>query len=203
MSSIVSPDNTTSLQEVINPDGGFDVVGQQNEANLIEIRGDAPVGIVGGKEGDVVTTGAGDAAVFTGDGDDIINGGSGDDILRGGEGNDNIKGFVGDDFISGGEGDDVIRGGFGSDTLKGDAGDDIFEFAASEFEDGSLDEIKDFKAEGDADMIKIFDGTGEIGSVEYNDQTGIVSINGTEAIDIGSGQDITIDENDQGTWELF
>ena len=202
MSSIVSPENTTLVQEANNPAGGLDVVGQLNQENKIEIRGDAPVGIVGGNLMDTITTGAGDAVVFAGDGDDIINGGSGDDILRGGNGNDNIKGFVGDDFISGGEGDDVIRGGFGSDVLNGDAGDDVFEFAISELGTG-VDQIEDFKADGDADMIKIFDGTGEIGSVEYNDQTGIVSINGTEAIDIGEDQDITIQENNQGTWELF
>lgn len=231
MSSIVSPENTDSLLESQSPDGGLDVIGQQNEENLIEIKGDAPVGIIGGALKDTVTTGAGDADVFTGDGNDIIFGGNGDDILRGGDGDDQIRGGLGADVLLGGAGNDTLRGGLPAideegnllpildgdgnpildedgnqlvgDTLNGGTGNDVFEFSVSEFDPRVVDTIEDFKANGDADMIKIFDQPGEILNVEYDAGTGIVSINDIESIDIGEGQDVTIQENDQGTWELF
>ncbi|MDJ0595782.1 MAG: calcium-binding protein [Pleurocapsa sp. MO_226.B13] len=214
MSHIVSPDNTESLLETPTADGGLHVVAQQDEENIIEIKGDAEVGIVGGKLADTITTGAGDAAVFTGDGEDVITGGTGDDIFRGGEGDDVIRGGLGADIIIGGAGNDILRGGRGGvdadgnpmgDILKGGSGDDIFEFAASEFEDGSMDEIVDFKADGFADTIKIFGvGSTEEGAVTYDADTGMVSINGQEAIDIGMNQDVEFKTNeDNDTWELF
>lgn len=211
MSTIVSPENTDSLLESTNPDGGLDVIGQQHEENIIEIRGDNPVGIIGGKLNDTITTGKGDALIFTGKGDDIINGGAGDDIFRGGKGNDAIKGFAGADFLSGGSGDDVLRGGFGGldendhpigDTLKGGTGNDIFEFAASEFETG-VDKIVDFKKGNFHDVIKIF-GVGEEGSVSYNPETGLVHVNEETAIDIGKNLDVNVAKSeDNDTWELF
>lgn len=212
MSSIVSEDNTPSLLETTSPDGGLEVVAQQDEENIIEIKGDAEVGIIGGDLADTITTGAGDASVFTGDGADMITGGTGDDIIRGGEGDDIIRGGLGADIILGGAGDDVLRSGFGGmdedgnpigDTIKGGSGDDIFEFAISEFEDGSMDKITDFKAGMDADTIKIY-GVGEDGTVTYDPTSGMVSINGQEAIDIGEGQDVGFKTNeDNDTWELF
>jgi|GEM_PF-1974821 len=214
MSSIVSPDNTDFLTQVESADGGLDVVGQQDEENIIEIRGDAPVGIVGGELGDRIVTGKGDAIVFTGDGDDSIFGGAGNDVLRGGDGDDVIYGYVGADIIIGGEGNDTIRGGFGGvdedgnplgDTLKGGTGEDIFQFAASEFdEDSAVDKIVDFQADGFEDKIKIF-GVGEEGSVNYNPETGLVEVNGQGVIDIGKNLD-GIDAKkmeDNDTWELF
>lgn len=231
MSSIVSPENTTLLQEAFSPDGGLDVVGQLNQENEIKITGDAPAGIIGGALKDTVTTGAGDADVFTGDGNDIIFGGNGDDILRGGDGDDQIRGGLGADFLSGGSGDDTLRGGLPAidqdgnllpildgddnpildedgnqlvgDTLNGGSGNDVFEFTVSEFESGIVDTIEDFKADGDADMIKIF-GTGAAdASVTYDANTGVVSINGEEAIKVGEGLDITVEQNENDNWELF
>ncbi len=202
MSSIISPDNTALAQESFNPDGGLNVVGFQDQENIIEIKGDAPVGIIGGNLADTITTGAGDAQVFAGAGDDIITGGNGNDILRGGNGNDFIKGGLGDDFLSGGAGDDTLRGGLGSDTLKGGTGNDVFEFGVKEFADGSMDKIVDFKADGFADKIKIFGASDA--AVVYDATSGMITIDGKDAIEIGKDLDIepgTTNEN--GTWELF
>ncbi|MCC0175416.1 hypothetical protein I4641_00275 [Waterburya agarophytonicola K14] len=211
MSTIVSPENTDFLQETPNADGGINVVGQQGEENIIEIKGDAKVGINGGSMMDMITTGAGDAKVFAGGGDDVITGGAGDDTFRGGIGDDIIKGGVGADFIAGGAGNDVLIGGFGGfdddgnpvgDTLRGGTGDDIFQFVAAELGTG-VDTIVDFKDDGFADTIKIF-GLGATDSVDYNTENGIVSVNGQEAIDIGGGQDVTIEFNaDKDSWELL
>lgn len=212
MSSMVSENSTDFATEVMTPNGGLDVTGQLDEENIIQIRGDAKIGIVGGNLSDVVTTGAGDAIIFAGDGDDIVIGGIGNDIIRGGNGDDVLRGGPGADLLIGGEGNDIIRGGLGGvdedgnplgDTLKGGSGADIFEFSAKEFEDGAMDEIEDFKADEFADTIKIF-GVGADGSVIYNPETGIVSVNGQEAINIGTGKDVNSNINeDNGTWELF
>ena len=202
MSSIVSEDNTALLQESFNPDGGMQVVGQQDAENFIEIKGDASVGIIGGGLADTIITGAGDAIVFTGSGDDIIMSGNGNDILRGGDGKDFIKGGLGDDFLIGGAGDDTLRGGLGSDTLKGGDGNDVFEFAVNEFADDSMDKIVDFKAGGFADKIKIFGASDA--DVVYDATTGMIAIDGKDAIEIGKDLDIEPGAtNENGTWELF
>ena len=212
MSSIVSGNSTDFATVVEGPNGALDVTGQLDEENIIEITGDAEVSIIGGNLSDVVNTGAGDAIIFTADGDDVIRGGIGDDIIRGGDGDDIIRGGPGADILIGGEGNDVLRGGLGGvdedgnpmgDTLKGGTGADIFEFSAKEFADGAMDEIVDFKADEFADTIKIF-GVGVDGSVTYDAETGMVSINGQEAINIGMGQDVKFNTNeDNGTYELF
>lgn len=206
MSTIISPDNTESLLETTTPDGGFAVVAQQDEENIITIKGDAPVSIIGGSKGDIITTGAGDANIFTGGGDDIINGGSADDIFRGGEGNDSIKGFVGDDILQGGEGNDTLNGGFGNDILKGGTGEDVFEFAVSEYEQGSKDRIVDFKANGFADQIKLF-GVADNSTITYDQTTGFIMMDDQQIIQIGKNRDVQVEapgEDDQkGTWELF
>lgn len=205
MSSIVSPDNTPVLEQVDSPDGGLAIVAQQDKPNVIEVKGDAPISILGGNLADVITTGAGDGTIFTGGGDDIINGGAGDDILRGGDGNDNIKGGLGNDVLLGGDGDDILSGGFGNDILKGGAGNDIFEFAFGEEsskDEGSIDRITDFKADG-LDKIKIF-GVADSSQISYDPETGFVSIDGKAAIDIG--KDLNLGpavKNDKDTWELF
>ena len=204
MSSIIAPESTAFSQQLTEADGGLQVVGEQSEANIIEIKGDAEIGIVGGNLADTITTGAGDATVFAGDGDDMIMGGIGNDILRGGEGNDTIKGGPGDDTILGGAGDDVIKGGIGSDLLKGGEGNDIFEFAARDFEGGEMDEIVDFEAGELADVIKIFGaGIGADTAVAYNPDTGMVSVDGQDIVDIGEGLDVEANLNENDNWELF
>ena len=202
MSSIVGSENSESLLETMGLDGGLEIVAQQDRENTIEVKGDAKVSIVGGSLMDTITTGAGNAIVFTGDGNDMITGGNGNDVLRGGEGDDIIRAGLGNDTVIGGEGNDVLRGGMGADVLKGGVGDDIFEFSASEFEDGVMDRIVDFQDDDFADSIKIF-GVGAEGSVSYDSATGMVSVNGNEGIDIGAGKDLNIEVNDRGTWELF
>ena len=223
MSSIIGSENTDSLLETTSEDGGLEIVGQQSENNIIEIKGDAEVAIVGGLLNDEITTGAGDATVYTGDGSDMIMGGNGSDIFRGGEGDDTIMGGLGNDTLLGGEGNDIIRSGMGemsttpeatlnrtdaseisvADVLKGGSGADIFEFSANEFGNGTIDQIVDFKDDDFADTIKIF-GVGVDGDVSYDDSTGIVSVNGDAAIDIGAGQDVSFKVNeDNGTWSLF
>ena len=209
MSNIVDANNTESLLETTSADGGLDVVGQQEEANVIEIRGDADVGIIGGQMDDVITTGAGDAAVFTGDGNDEIMGGTGGDIFRGGEGDDEIFGGIGADTLLGGEGDDILVSGRGGldddgnpigDVMKGGTGNDIFRFAADEIGTG-VDLITDFKDDGFDDTIRIF-GVGSDADITY--ENGVVSVDGQDLVDIGTGQDVTIEYNeDKDSWDLF
>ena len=206
MSSIIVDSDNGFLSEVMDADGGFEVTAQQGEENEITIVTAEPTDTakaLGGSLADSITVKVGKAIIFGGDGDDTIMGGAANDILRGGEGNDFIKGGFGDDTILGGEGDDVITGGFGSDELSGGSGADIFEFAVGGINSSDLDMITDFQDDGFADSIKIF-GVGTEGAVTYDSGTGIVSINGDAAIDIGAGKDIEIDVNeDTGTWNLF
>ncbi|MBE9044099.1 M10 family metallopeptidase C-terminal domain-containing protein [Pleurocapsales cyanobacterium LEGE 10410] len=209
MSSIVSIENPDLGFETTIVGSQLEIIGQQGEENIIEVKGDSPITIIGGALGDTVMDGAGDATIFTGDGNDMISGGNGDDILIGGEGEDTILGGLGADFISGGAGNDIIRSGLPGmdsngnpmgDTLRGGAGEDVFEFTADEFESGGIDEISDFEA--GVDKITIFGVSN--GSVNYNQDTGIISIKGEAAIDVGT--DLDIDESKKGdtdTWELF
>lgn len=223
MSSDFGDNNTDSLLETTSADGGLQVVAQQEEKNIIEVKGDAKIGIIGGSLEDEITTGAGDATVYTGDGNDMITGGNGNDVSRGGEGDDIVRGGLGNDTLIGGQGNDVIRGGlsgemptpeaatsiigeeemFIADVLKGGSGADIFEFSANEFGNGMIDQIVDFKDDDFADMIKIFN-VGSDGDVTYNDQTGIVEVNGSAAIDIGKNKEVDFKVNeDNDTWSLF
>ena len=229
MSNIIGDNNTESLLETTSASGGFQVIAQQEEENIIEIKGDGEVAIVGGSLKDEVTTGAGDAVIFAGGGDDVVNSGNGNDVIRGGVGDDVLFSGLGADVVIGGAGNDVIRGGlpatdadgnfiallnengemaagdepkFG-DLLKGGSGDDIFQFSADEFQNGVIDKIVDFKEDDFADTIKIF-GVGVDGEVSYDDETGIVSVNGNAAIDIGAGKEVKFDVNEEnGTWDLF
>jgi len=202
MSSVIAPESTGAYTADFIEGSGLVIQGSEGEENLIRVMGDADVELtLAGESADMVDLGAGDDQVFTGEGDDIIMSGNGNDILRGGEGDDMIYGELGDDTIIGGEGNDVIRGGLGSDLLKGSAGDDVFEFAATEFEGGEMDEIADFQAENFDDVIKIF-GSADT-TVAYDAETGIVSVDGTEAIQIAEGLDIEATQNENDTWELF
>lgn len=179
-----------------------------SEENIIKVKGSLPVSITGGKFDDKVTLDKGDGTVLGQDGNDLIEGGMGDDIISGGDGNDTLMGGVGADFIFGGEGNDVINSGLPAadadehsvgDVLKGGAGNDIFEFTAEEFESGAMDQIVDFR--DGKDSIKI---TGVSNRVTYNSNTGIVSIDGDDAIDIGKGlDDIEPTKQDDGSWEIF
>ena len=211
MSSIVTLGTPGSAFDSTISGVNLDVIAPQGQENIITVKGDSPITITGGALNDTITTGAGDATINAGKGDDLVKGGIGDDTIQGMEGQDTIYGGIGADLILGGAGDDVIRGGLPGqgangepmgDTLQGGAGDDIFEFAKGEFSSGAVDKILDFQADGFADLIKIV-GVGD-GNVSYNPETGIVSIDGKEAIDIGTDLDLDISKKeDTGTWELF
>lgn len=218
MSFIISENTTDSVVENFSEAGGL-VLQPANaeEPLIIEVKGDAEAEITGGQLGDLITTGAGDAIIFSAEGDDEVLGGIGNDIIRGGDDDDIIKGGLGADLLIGGAGDDILNGGLGGedaegnplgDTLKGGTGNDIFQFAVGpdgEFKDGEIDEIVDFKADGFADTIKLFGlGSTNPEAVTYDPETGMISINGQEAIDIGTDQEVSFKVSEDGdTWELF
>ena len=211
MSSIVTLGTPGSAFDSTIIGENLDVIAPQGQENIITVEGDSPISIVGGALNDTITAGAGDANILAGKGDDLVNGGIGNDTIQGGDGNDTLNGGIGADLILGGAGNDLIRGGLPGmgadgepmgDTLQGGAGEDIFEFAQSEFESGAVDEILDFQADGFADLIRIV-GVGD-GNVSYNPETGIISIDGKEAIDVGTDLDLDISRKEgTDTWELF
>ncbi|MGK7948446.1 MAG: calcium-binding protein [Xenococcaceae cyanobacterium] len=172
MSSILLEGSSDPLFEVQDADGGLRIVGQTEESNLFVIGGAGSDVVSGGSEGDIIETGMGD---------DIAFGQSGDDFLDGGEG---------DDVLVGGQGDDVIIGGAGSDTIIGGEGTDVFEFFAEDFAEGDLDIVKGF-----ADDVIAIKG---VQSVEYDSTTGMVSVDGEEAIKLDEGTDVSITETDDG-----
>ncbi|MEM7593605.1 MAG: hypothetical protein AAF383_19195 [Cyanobacteria bacterium P01_A01_bin.83] len=188
----------------------LEIVAQQGEKNTIEAQGDSPITIFDGSLNDDIKTGAGDASVFGGDGNDSIIGSIGNDNIQGGAGNDIIHSGMGADFVFGGAGKDTIRGGLSGgteenpigDVLSGGDGADVFEFVAQELDSGAVDKIVDFQADGLADSIEILGVTN--GAVTYDPQTGLVSINGQEAIDIGTGLDVDVYiKEGTDTWALF
>ncbi len=211
MSSIVTLGTPGSAFDSTIVGENLDILAPQGQENIIKVEGDSPITIVGGALNDTITAGAGDANILAGKGDDLIEGGIGDDTLQGGDGKDTINGGIGADLILGGAGNDLIRGGLPGmgadgepmgDTLQGGAGEDIFEFVKSEFDSGAVDEILDFQADGFADLIRIV-GVGD-GNVSYNPETGIISIDGQEAIDVGTDLDLDISRKEgTDTWELF
>ena len=230
--SYVIDESSTGESLFITPDvdGGLEILAKQDEENILKIKGDGEVGFTGGSLKDEVTTGAGDAIIYTGSGNDIVTTGNGNDVIRGGDGDDMLRGGLGADVLIGGEGNDILRGGMAArdengnsmaildekgkivedgsepafgDVLKGGTGNDIFQFSAAEFEDGVVDKIVDFKDDGFADTIKIF-GVSADANVSYDEQTGIVSVNGNEAIDIGTGKNVDFKADEEtDTWDLF
>jgi Ca2+-binding RTX toxin-like protein len=197
MSSIVSW--AAGDSSPVNVSGaGLEVVGSYIEENEIRVvSGEAPVTIIGGATMDTLVGGEGNDTIMGLKGNDLIEGLGGDDVLLGGDGDDKIAGGDGADLIVGGKGSDTISGDMGADTMMGGLGADIFEFAADEFD--AVDTIQDLD-KGKGDIIKITGGS----SVTYDEETGIISVDGQSAIDIGAGMDIGFQDTDQdGTWELF
>jgi len=188
MSSVViSFDNGTQLTGE-----NFSVIAPQGEENIIEVlsNGDesgSSVTIVGGSKNDSIDLGvAGDSTALGLSGDDTIMGGAGNDLL------------------DGGGGDDILKGGMGSDVLKGGTGNDIFEFLASDFKADELDQILDFQGKDGEDIIDSIKIMGVSDSVSYDSDTGLVSVDGKEAIEIGKGLDIDVNKiEDTDTFELF
>ena len=146
--------------------GGLYAAGQEDQTNIL-IFSDTNDVAVGGDEVD------------------IISAGGGDDNIMGAEGTDFMFGGMGDDIVRGGAGDDVVVGNEGSDVLISGEGSDIYEFFADQFVEGDVDVILDFEIDRDS---LVFIGSTE---VAYNDQTGLVSVDGTEVISLEAG--LTLD----------
>ena len=186
MSSVLIESSSTPLFQDVNEDGGLDIIGKQGTSNQFFVEGDGDDFVTGGSTFD---------RIEAGDGNDLISGLKGDDQLFGEDGND---------IIIGGAGDDVIEGGAGSDIMTGGAGSDIFIFDAKDLIPGEIDTIKDFSPRGDLEDSIVLQGIGSDAVVEYDGSTGLISINGEDAIQLDSGLDLTIDNNDgDDTWELF
>lgn len=199
MSSIVS--TTVSVNGTIfTTSSGFSSFAPQGQANEIEVtEGNAPGTLISGNLNDTIIGGAGNDTIIGGAGDDFLDGRAGADFILGGAGNDTIKGGAAGVDSDGDPAGDILSGG---------AGNDLFEFIAidggtaetNEFVSGAIDEIVDFNDEG-TDRILIRGAS----DVTYNAQTGLISVNGSEAIDIGdaelSGAPRQIDGTDN--WELF
>ena len=205
MSSILS--GTTPLLENTLEDGGLDIIGKQTSSNLFFVEGDGDDIITGGLQFDRIEAGDGDDFVSGLDGDDQLFGEGGDDTLLGGEGDDLLIGGPGDDHLIGGEGNDILIGGPGVDILIGGAGSDQFVFHADDLIAGEIDKIIDMSNPvGDnqlGDVIKLQD-IGSDAIVEYDSQTGLISVNGEDFIQLDAGLDITVDNVDgNDNWELF
>jgi hypothetical protein len=115
-----------SLEELDNIVGGTSIIGNKDNENLSGGAGDD---VMWGQAGDDTLEGlAGDDSMSGGDGADTLRGGAGDDVLDGGVGdnaNDVAHGGAGDDaFIWGlsGDGSDTFHGGEGDDKLQLDLG---------------------------------------------------------------------------------
>ncbi|MEL6927819.1 MAG: hypothetical protein AAFO95_04190 [Cyanobacteria bacterium J06600_6] len=169
----------------------LEVISPQGEENIIKVipngeESGTPVTIIGGGLDDVIDLGvAGDSTALGFDGDDMIMGGMGADLLDGGEGHDTLK------------------GGMGADLLRGGDGNDVFEFDAANFKAGELDQVFDFESavgEDIADTIKI---TGVSDGVSYDADSGILSVDGEEAIQIGKDMGVTLADQGDGEWEVF
>ncbi len=201
MSSILLDTSTMPLFQEVNASGGLDIEGQQNASNEFFISGDGNDSVIGGLKSDTIEAG---------DGDDFISGLDGDDELLGEGGDDTIIGGGGDDLLDGGTGDDLLDGGTGVDTMTGGSGNDIFQFSADNLIPGEIDEVVDFNLNelGEEDLIRL-QGIGSDAIVEYNSETGFISVNGEDIIQLNpglniTGLNITIDNSDgDDTWDLF
>ncbi|MEL6579861.1 MAG: hypothetical protein AAFQ14_08915 [Cyanobacteria bacterium J06621_12] len=170
----------------------LEVISPQDEENIIEVlSNDGESGtsltIIGGALDDSIDLGvAGGSTALGLDGDDMIMGGMGADLLDGGEGNDTLK------------------GGMGADLLKGGAGNDIFEFLTSDFKADEIDQIFDFQTGDGEDIVDTIKIMGVSDSVSYDSDTGLLSVDGEEAIQIGKGLDVDVNQI-EGTdnWEVF
>ena len=196
MSSILLDTSTTPLFQETNQNGGLNIIGQEETSNKFFISGDGDDSIIGGLKSDQIETG---------DGNDFISGLDGDDALLSEGGDDTIIGGNGDDLLDGGDGDDLLKGGMGADIMTGGAGNDIFEFSAENLIPGEIDRITDFAEDNEFEDIIKLQGVSSDADVQYDRQTGLISVNGENIIQLDPGLNITIDapENDDNTWELF
>lgn len=181
-------------------EGNDDLQGKAGADNLLGGIGDDLLD--GGEDNDILNGGTGHDKMRGGIGNDLLDGGAGNDTIDGNDGNDVLKGGAGNDTIDGGAGNDTLRGGKGKDNFIGAGGNDLFAFVANELESANMDRIEDFQQDG-ADRINIV-GAGD-SVVSYNSQTGMVMIDGQDAIDIGAGlEDLEVKQiKDTDNWEIM
>ena len=196
MSSILTEYSSSPLFQERDAAGGLQIIGQNGQSNFFTVDSsgfnDSPVGandtIIGGNESD------------------LIDGGLLDDLIIGGDGSDILEGSEGDDILIGDDGSDVLRGGAGSDLMTGGKDADVFEFFADDFNLGALDKITDFTQgmEGSIEDVIRLRGIGNNADVSYDSDTGKVSLDGEDVLQLDAGLELTVDDNDQdGNWELF
>ena len=186
------------------PDGGFDIKGIANQENRLE-GSENPDTITGGDIDDVLSGLAGEDTIIGGAGDDSIFGGDGNDDLFGGDGNDVIRGEEGDNALAGDDGDDrLIVSTSGNafatnNVLTGGAGADTFQLNFNRESDSDneveqpvgLTEVTDFQPGEDRVVVRGLDGTQ---APVYNTDTGILSLDDLEIVQLSS--DLGISEDD-------
>lgn len=188
MSSVLAPGSTIDADNLdFNTRGGFDIVGDQDGPNVVFLAEDGSENlgddfIIGGFADDTLSTGAGDDILATGAGEDFIIGGDGTDVIRGGEG------------------DDVIIGGAGADIMSGGGGSDLFILSGEDFAAGEKDVIQDFTVGHDELLIN---GVSEDASVSYHAATGNVTVGDQVVARLDPNLDVTVDQLDDDTWQLF
>ncbi|MDR1285086.1 MAG: hypothetical protein LBJ88_02670, partial [Campylobacteraceae bacterium] len=149
-------------------------------------------------------------------GDDVVISGNGNDTLYGNSGNDKLYGNGGNDVLDGGAGNDLLEGGLGNDTYmfgRGYGKDTVYDnggYGYTQFNAG-IDTLE-FKGDINKDdlWVKIVGKDLVIGIKEegksFNELKDVVTIkdyfnanNRIEAIKLGSGTIIKLDELQQGT----
>lgn len=106
--------------------------------------------------------------------------------VLGRKGQDFIEGSAYDDILKGGRGDDILIGGGGADLLIGGRGHDIFMFDLEKVSEASR--IRKFKPTVDLIVVE----AGNKATADYNEDTGMVSVNGVEIVEIRAGLDFDL-----------
>ena len=204
MSSILSESSSMPFLEETNDDGGLDLIGKQEQSNFFFLEGNGNDSITGGLKFDRIEGGDGDDFISGLNGEDQLFGEAGDDTIFGGDGDDFLNGDSGNDILIGGDGNDLLIGGAGVDEMTGGTGNDIFEFSAESLIPGEIDKITDFSETDDLENIIRLKGIGADADVQYDSESGFISVDGVDYIQVDSGLDVTIDNSDgDDTWELL
>lgn len=203
MSTIVNP--TSPVITTPLPNGGFDIQGIEDQENRLEGSENSDQ-ITGGNLDDILSGFAGSDVIDGGLGDNGISGGSGDDTLFGGDGDDTINSGLGENIVDGEAGDDRLIIESGGSTLTGGAGTDIFQLNFSPNMNSESDavetstieelditstEITDFQPGSDQITIQ---GLGGKEAPIYNSDTGILSLDDVEIVQLAADLDISEDD---------
>ena len=97
----------------------------------------------------------------------------------------------GDDSLSGGAGEDLLSVNDGNNNLSGGTGADTFQFLFSQGIPDNLNRIADFQPDEDSIVIQ---GVTDNNEASYDPNTGRISLNGQEIIQLDIG--LNIDVND-------